>query len=87
MFGGEETWVKLRFRNDLVGVMPDRFGRDINIRPADEEGWSETSVEVALSDQFFGFLFGLGTGIRIISPASVVEKYREEALAVANLHM
>ena len=86
MFGGEETKVKLKFRNDLVGVILDRFGKDIPIRPADEEGWSETSVDVALSDQFFGFLFGLGTGVKIISPESVAQKYKEEAKAVVEMY-
>ncbi|MCR5233744.1 MAG: transcriptional regulator [Lachnospiraceae bacterium] len=86
MFGGEEIKVKLRFRNDLVGVILDRFGKDITLHQADEEGWSETSVDVALSDQFFGFLFGLGTGVKIVSPEDVAQKYKEEAKAVEEMY-
>ncbi len=78
MFGGEEANVKLAFRNDLVGVIIDRFGKDISIHPAKEDGWSETHVNVALSDQFFGWIFALGTKVRIISPEEVKEKYRAE---------
>ena len=43
MFGGDEVKVKLAFRNDLVGVIIDRFGKDISIHPTKEEGWSETN--------------------------------------------
>ncbi len=87
MFGGEDKCIRLKFRNDLVGVMVDRFGRDILIRSSDENGWSETNVDVALSDQFFGFLFGLGTGVKIISPTSVAEKFRDEAKALVEMYM
>ena len=33
-------------------------------------------VEVAVSEQFFGWITGLGRDVQIISPQSVVEKYR-----------
>ena len=76
MFGGTETKVKLKFKNDLVGVLIDRFGKDISIRKSDEEGWSETSVDVAISDQFFGWLFALSDGVIIASPEDVKDRYR-----------
>ena len=78
MFGGDETKVKLAFKDEMVGVMIDRFGRDIPIIPSKEEGWSETYVDVALSGHFFGWLFALGTGVKVIGPESVVEEMREQ---------
>ncbi len=75
MFGGKEVRVKLKFRNEYVGVLLDRFGKDISIRPSDEEGWSSANVEVALSEQFLGWIFSLGTNIKIIEPAEVVERF------------
>ena len=78
MFGGRQTKVKLKFKNELVGVLIDRFGKDISIRKSDEEGFSETNVDVAISDQFFGWLFALSDGVIILSPLDVKEKYREE---------
>ena len=86
MFGGEEVRVKLQFRNDIVGVMLDRFGKDIPIRPADKEGWSETHVDVALSDQFLGWIFSLGTRVKITGPDDVVERFREEIQAMNELY-
>lgn len=78
MFGGEEVKVRLRFKNELVGVIIDRFGRDIIISPSNEEGSSEVTVEVALSDQFLGWVFALGTGVKILGPDNVVDRYRKE---------
>ena len=78
MYGGEKTTVKLAFENDLVGVFLDRFGRDITIMPSKNKGWSETRVDVALSDQFFGWIFALGQGVKILGPASAVKKYKME---------
>ena len=72
MFGGEEVRVRLRFRNELVGVLLDRFGKDIPIKSTADEGWSETSVDVALSDQFLGWIVALGEGVRITAPEDVV---------------
>ena len=73
MFGGQKEWVTLEFSNHLIGVVIDRFGKDVFIRKADEKHF-QISVEVAVSNQFFGWLFGLGRGARIIEPSSVVEK-------------
>lgn len=30
-----------------------------------------------MSEQFFGWLFGLGTGVRIVSPQSAAERMRK----------
>lgn len=49
MFHGDETKVKIEFKNEIVGVLIDRFGTDISIKPS-REGWSVTVVDVALSD-------------------------------------
>jgi len=86
MFGGEPERVGVRFRNELVGVFLDRFGKDIPVRAAQMEGWSETTVEVALSEQFFGWVFGLGTGVEIIGPEDIVKRYRTELGAVKKMY-
>ncbi|MBO7515511.1 MAG: WYL domain-containing protein [Lachnospiraceae bacterium] len=82
MFAGEFKKVKLAFENDKVGIILDRFGRDIQIHPSKQQGWSETYVDVALSDQFLGWIFALGTGVKIVSPKEVVERYKKELKAM-----
>ncbi len=78
MFGGEPTRVKIAFKTSMAGVFIDRFGRDITIVPSDKEGWSEVSVDVALSDQFFGWIFALGSDVKITAPKEVVAAFKRE---------
>ena len=78
MYGGKPTKVKIAFSNDMAGVFIDRFGRDIVITPAKQKDWSETTVDVAMSDQFLGWIFALGTNVRIKGPKAVVERFKTE---------
>lgn len=75
MFGGSEETVRIRFHNRFVGVVIDRFGKDVPLHPDGGEHFI-ARVEVAVSEQFFGWITGLGRDVQIISPQSVVEKYR-----------
>ncbi|MBE5843264.1 MAG: WYL domain-containing protein [Butyrivibrio sp.] len=86
MFGGATEIVRLRFMNELVGVIIDRFGKEIPIHKSSEEGWAETRVEVAVSDQFFGWIFGLGNGIKILGPDDVVSRYKKILKEVSALY-
>lgn len=76
MFGGEEQELCLEFENRFVGVVIDRFGKDITIRKRDEAHFS-VRVKVVVSPQFFGWLSGLGTGVRIAAPQNVQQEYRQ----------
>ena len=86
MYGGQEVKVKLAFKNEFVGVIIDRFGKDIMIHPAKQEGWSETFVNVALSDQFLGWIFSLGTNVKILEPAEVVQRFKKELKAMQGMY-
>lgn len=74
MYGGEEQTVKLRVNNNLVGVIIDRFGTDINIIPDKDKEHFTVNVEVASSNQFLGWIIGLGDGVEIISPTELRDK-------------
>lgn len=76
MYGGKDASVTLYGKNALAGVVIDRFGQDVFMAPVDEEHF-RARVTVAVSQQFFGWLTGLGTGIQIAGPEEVKEKYRE----------
>lgn len=77
MFAGEEETVKLEVHHRLIGVMIDRFGTDIMVIPAGEE-YFRMNVKVAVSSQFFGWVFALGENIKILGPEHVVDKMKEE---------
>lgn len=75
MFGGEECEVKLSVDNSLAGVIADRFGSDVYIIKESETSFLVT-VSVILSPQFYAWLFGFGTKIRIISPEKAIYDYK-----------
>ena len=77
MYGGEETDVTLEADNSMVGILIDRFGKDIWIYPLDDDRF-EARVTVAISPQFFGWIMALGKGIRITGPTPVVRRMRQE---------
>lgn len=73
MFGGEETEVSIKFENDLVGVVFDRFGTDVRIVKADEEHFICT-VKVAVSPHFLSWIVSFGRRAKIMSPDYVVDE-------------
>ena len=86
MFGGKAVVVKLRFKNEIVGVLLDRFGKEITIRGTHEEGWSEANVEVALSDQFCGWVFSLGNKVKIVGPQEAVDWFTKDLDAISKMY-
>ena len=83
MFGGEETRVTLEAENKMVGVLIDRFGKDITVKPVDEEHF-RTVVNVAVSGQFLGWILGLGGSVKITAPDEVVSMVKEEILKLSD---
>ena len=73
MFGGEETEVSIKFENDLVGVVFDRFGTDVRIVKADEDHFLCT-VKVAVSPHFLSWIVSFGRRAKIMSPDYVVDE-------------
>lgn len=74
MYGGKLMSVKLRFSNDLVGVVADRFSDKVFISAAND-GTFTVSVDVMLSPQFFGWLFSFGDKVKIISPKAARDEF------------
>lgn len=85
MFGGTPQRVKIRFNNKLVGVVADRFGKDVEITRHDDNSF-EATVNVALSSQFFGWVFGFGTDAKIVEPEKTVKEYKKYLSSVLRLY-
>lgn len=77
MFGGSEENVKLECSNDLVGVIIDRFGKEVTIIPVDGEHFT-INVDIEVSQQFLAWVVGLGAGAKVVLPENVVDMMREE---------
>lgn len=48
--------------------------------------WEEVNVNVAISSQFFGWVFALGTGVKILAPENVVERMKQEIDALHDFY-
>ena len=77
MFAGDETKVTIEAENRLVSVFIDRFGKDIIIAPIDD-GHFRTTVTVAVSKHFFGWIMALDGDVKIVAPDSVVKQVKAE---------
>ena len=73
MYGGQPVRVTLEGENEMVGVLIDRFGKEVPVLPVDGTHF-QAFVDVAVSPQFLGWVAGLGGGLRIVSPEPVVQK-------------
>lgn len=75
MFGGEEKPVRVRFDNELIGVVIDRFGRDVTI--IEEKDSFTAKFDVVVSPQFLGWIMSFGNKAKILGPQSVVDEMKE----------
>lgn len=85
MFGGREARVTIRAHKRLVGVLLDRFGMEVELRP---EGAEHVLMEVdlSLSTQFYAWLFGLGEEAQLLSPYWAVQEYQKQLRAALERH-
>ena len=78
MFSGEKKRVQLRVANRLLDTMIDRFGNgsDVYYMP-DGSGHFTVTTDVAISDQFYGWLCGFRKMAQIVSPPEVIEDFQK----------
>lgn len=76
MYGGRDEDVVLQCHRELAGVVLDRFGHDIFMRPIDEDHF-RVHVLVSVSRQFYGWVTGIGSKMQIIGPDHVRAEYKE----------
>lgn len=74
-FVGEEVVVTLAAASDKVEIVTDRFG-DAATFSRGAAGEVQAHVRVCKSEQFFGWVAGMGRAVRIVAPKSLVEEYR-----------
>ena len=82
MYGGEVVPVTMVFLFKMMGAVMDKFGHDIMIMKEDEKHFRIT-VPVAVSQQFFGWVFGFGKMARIVAPESVKQKMKTMLTEIA----
>ncbi len=74
MYHGEQETVKLRFENSLIGVVADRFGREVFLSLDGDDHFIVTA-HVAVSPQFLAWVLGFGRQAEILSPQPVRQQF------------
>lgn len=76
MYDGERVTVELRCDNSLMKYVIDRFGENVTTLAYDMYSF-KAIVEVLVGPTFFGWVFGFGGKIQILSPDNVKMEYLE----------
>ena len=86
MFTGEGEYVTIRFTNNLLDAVVDRFGtKDVIYQEYDKTHFTLTS-KIHLSQQFYGWVFGFGNRAKILSPAKVQQAYAEQLKKLSGMY-
>ena len=85
MFKGAEQTVTLKMKNNLIGAVIDRFGKDVFIFPCDSQNFF-VNVKVAVSLQFFAWVFQFGGDAEITAPPSVVDEVSQLARSLYEIY-
>jgi hypothetical protein len=81
MFGGQEERVTLLCENEMANVIIDQFGRNTSLMKVDDSHF-RVRVDVAVSDQFLGWIVALGGRVVIEGSERVKERMKELLAAV-----
>ena len=76
MYAGRDCRLTLRCDAALAGVVLDRFGQDISLIP-DGETHFTVALDLVVSPPFWGWLFGLGGGVKVLSPQWAATEFRQ----------
>ncbi|MDD2955511.1 MAG: WYL domain-containing protein [Oscillospiraceae bacterium] len=81
MFTGEEKVVRIRFENQLMGAVIDRFGWEVPTLPDGPDHFT-ARVAVVESPQFYAWVFSFGTAAEILSPEPMRQRMKERAAEI-----
>ncbi|MCF0186060.1 MAG: WYL domain-containing protein, partial [Bacteroidaceae bacterium] len=73
MFSGSETTISIKCPARLCGVLLDKFGSDIALRPLDDD-FLQARISIAISPQLYGWLTGIGAVIT--APEDAAAQYK-----------
>lgn len=77
MFSGEQRIVSLRFTNNLLDTVVDRFGTGAEVFYRPDDTHFVVTTQIAISDQFYGWLCGFRKMAKIVSPPDVAADFQK----------
>jgi predicted DNA-binding transcriptional regulator YafY len=85
MYTGRRELVRIRFTNDLLDSIVDRFGNYASYLTEDSRHFT-VSVSVEVSPMFFGWLCGFGNKAKLLSPSPVIEEFTKHLAKMQELY-
>jgi predicted DNA-binding transcriptional regulator YafY len=76
MFQGADETVILECNHELIGVVIDRFGQDVELKPFTEDKFRIT-VPIVLSPTFLAWIFQFQDKMKLIGSQNALDQYRE----------
>jgi hypothetical protein len=83
MYDGETKTVELKCTNDLMKVIIDRFGENVNTSSLGSNCF-KAIVDISVSPTFFGWVFQFAGRMSILAPSDVKKSYFETAKKVVD---
>ena len=78
MYSGSVTDVTIEFEDNLIGAVQDKFGEHVNIvRNSSKKRVASVQLQVSLA--FWGWTFQFGKKMKILSPESLVDGFKNRA--------
>ena len=84
MYAGEAVDIVIEFRNNLIGVVFDKFGEDTKMMRCGPDKCVAT-VKVQISPVFWGWLFQFAGEMKLLSPENLTEEYKARAKLITGL--
>lgn len=81
MYDGEMVKVQIKCKNELMKYVIDRFGEGVKTRVLSDDEFT-AEMEVALSPNFYAWVFRFGGAIKILAPEKAVDEITEMAKAM-----
>ena len=75
MFGGTDETVVLECTEDLIGVVIDRFGHDVELTPVSPDIF-RIIVPIVLSPTFLAWIFQFQEKMKLIGPQNALDQYQ-----------
>lgn len=75
MYDGERMVMTLKVKADLMNVVVDRFGRDVDAVPSDDGKTATVTVPVRKSPVLYGWITTLGGGAELLKPKALRDGY------------
>jgi predicted DNA-binding transcriptional regulator YafY len=85
MFGGEPTKVEIKFANDMINTVIDRFGEEVLTMPVESEHF-KVLTEVNAGEGFITWMLQFGDKAEVLYPEKLREDIKEKISRMSSLY-